>query len=341
MPITLIKGKIRYLCNQILNNIHNSESDKKQIKNTFSDAKLEKKFNNMDYLQRFNVKQVLKSLSENEPIVSDNGHIPKISVITASYNQGHFLERTILSVLNQKYPNFELIIIDGGSTDNSVEIIKKYEKYITYWVSEKDHGQTHAINKGLALATGDLLCFQNSDDVFCKNAFQILHNFYLKKPNYDGYFGDMLFIDANDQTLEILKTANFDIKLQVLEGMQIFNQSFFFTKKIVEKYGALDQSLQFVLDYENVLRWASNGAKFAKVPGLMGAFRIHDDAKTNQIQDIRKKEHDSVQKKYFGLLFANNSFVKLVYIWCRLKKLLYFFKKLDFRYIQYRYSLKK
>jgi glycosyltransferase involved in cell wall biosynthesis len=117
---------------------------------------------------------VSKPLFDETLLLSKDPTYPKITVVTPSFNQAIYLERTILSVLNQNYPNLEYIILDGGSNDNSVDIIKKYEKYLTFWVSEKDNGQASAINRGFKMATGELLCFQNSDDVFAEGCFDSL-----------------------------------------------------------------------------------------------------------------------------------------------------------------------
>src|SRR5450759_2806690 len=119
----------------------------------------------------------------------------KISVITPSYNQGQFLEETILSVINQNYPNLEYFIIDGGSTDNSIEIIKKYEKHLTYWVSEKDNGQAHAINKGFKKATGDIVCWINSDDLLIQGAINTISNYFSRNPDVQFINGYTLRID--------------------------------------------------------------------------------------------------------------------------------------------------
>jgi glycosyltransferase involved in cell wall biosynthesis len=295
----------------------------------------------MGYLNNYSVESVIKKVDISNAIHPKNDKNPKISIVIASYNQAKYLERTILSILNQKYNNFEILIIDGGSKDGSVEIIKYYEQFIQYWVSEKDNGQTDAINKGLKIATGDLLCFQNSDDLFCENAFQTVANYYTKNPNFEGYFGDLLFIDANDNVLDILKASDFDIKSQVIEGVQIFNQSFFFKKSMLEKLGYLDENLRFVLDYENVLRWAFGGAKFKKVDQLMGAFRMHEEAKTSNLQPVREKEHETVKQEYLGKIFKNKENIKFEYVKLRLQKIAYFIKKRDFSYMAYRYSIKK
>jgi glycosyltransferase involved in cell wall biosynthesis len=296
----------------------------------------------MSYLAKYNIKSFVENLSLNSTESKYSiGSWPKISVVVASYNQDKYLERTILSIINQNYSNTELIIIDGASTDKSVEIIKKYSKYISFWVSEKDNGQADAINKGFNIATGDLLCFQNSDDLFYQNTFKILGEFYMRYPDFDCYFGDLLFIDTDDTVLEVLKTANFDINSQILEGTQIFNQSMFFKKKLGERLGFLDANLRFVIDYENVLRWAKGSAKFIKVQNMLGAFRIHGDSKTSNLEDVRKFEHEKVKNEYFSTYFAKNKPNKLFFKILRLKKLLYFARKLDFSYIMYRFSLKK
>ncbi len=292
----------------------------------------------MSYLERYYFKDFIQAglkKSKNEV----NAQQPRLSVIVPSYNQAEYLERTLLSILNQNYANLQLLVVDGGSTDGSLGIIKKYESYIDRWVSEKDKGQVDAINKGLAWANGDLVCFQNSDDLFAPNALNTLAEFYKKQPEYDGYYGDMLFIDEHDHVTDILKTVNFSLEAQVLEGMQIFNQSFFFKPICYKNWGGMNESLQFVLDYEMVLRWAHKGAVFAKVEGFLGAFRLHSLAKTANMEAVRKKEHEALSAQYAEILgLTGKAGVLLKTI--RIKKMLYFLKKLDFSYLAYRLAKK-
>ena len=135
--------------------------------------------------------------------------LPRISIVTPSYNQGRFIEETIQSVLGQGYPNVEYIIIDGGSTDNTVEIIRKYAKHLTYWVSEPDRGQSHAINKGLARCTGDLFGWINSDDVLMPGALEVVAEAWRRRPGriisgatsiFDEH-GQRSLVRASNQTL--------------------------------------------------------------------------------------------------------------------------------------------
>ena len=267
----------------------------------------------------------------------NQGDFPKLTIITPSYNQADFLERTILSVLNQNYPNLEYIIIDGGSTDHSVEIIKKYEKYLTYWISEKDRGQVHAINKALERATGEYIGFQNSDDVYFRDTFKRFGKAALKT-RADILYGDLFMISTSDEITEILKTTSYSIDCQVLEGMQIHNQSLFFKKSLVEKYGLFDESYRFAFDYEFITRYTADGTtSVSKIDGLEGALRVHADAKSSTIAPIGKEEHLRIQKLYISTI-GSPALNKLRYLWCRLRKTIYFVTRLDFKYISYRLS---
>ncbi len=262
---------------------------------------------------------------------------PKLTIITPSYNQADFLERTILSVLNQNYPNLEYIIIDGGSTDHSVEVIKKYEKHLAYWVSEKDRGQVHAINKGLERATGKYIGFQNSDDVYFPGTFQRFGE-AARQADSDIIYGDLFMISTTDEVIEILKTTSYSFTAQVLEGMQIHNQTLFFKNTLVKEFGKFDESYHFAFDYEFITRYtASPKTSVRKVEGLGGALRIHADAKSSNIAPLGKKEHAKIKELYISMI-GSPSLNKLKYLWCRFRKIAYFIFKFDFKYISYRLS---
>lgn len=260
---------------------------------------------------------------------------PKLTIITPSYNQAEFLERTILSVLNQNYPNLEYMIIDGGSTDNSIDVIKKYEKYLTYWTSEKDRGQVHAINKALERATGEYIGFQNSDDVYFPGTFKRFGEAALKT-KADMLYGDLYMISTTDEITEILKTTSYNISCQILEGMQIHNQSLFFKKSLADKYGMFDEQYRFAFDYEFITRYTSNKTtSVLKIDGLSGALRVHADAKSSTIAFVGEDEHSKIKKLYISTT-GSPALNKLRYLWCKISKLAYFVMQLDFKYISYR-----
>lgn len=263
---------------------------------------------------------------------------PKLTIITPSYNQANFLERTILSVLNQNYPNLEYMIVDGGSTDHSVEVIKKYEKYLSWWVSEKDNGQVHAINKALERATGDYIGFQNSDDVYFPGTFTRFGKAAQKQAD-DIIYGDLYMITPDDEVTEILKTTSYDFDCQILEGMQIHNQSLFFKRELVDKYGKFDESYRFAFDYEFITRYTQHKSTTTrKIDGLGGALRVHPDAKSSTIAiSVGKVEHEKIQKLYNSTIGSGAS-NKIKYLWCRIRKVAYFALRLDLKYIRYRFS---
>ena len=266
---------------------------------------------------------------------------PKLTVVTPSFNQVQYLERTILSVLNQNYPNLEYFIIDGGSTDGSVEVIKKYERYLAGWVSEKDKGQTDAINKGFRLATGDYVAFQNSDDLFAPGALEQVAKAWRKSPDTDVFFGDMYIIDEEDVILEEMRVPNFCAECQIYEGMQVFNQSLFIRRNLMEQYGLLDESLRFVIDYEIIARLSVKPhVQFGHVNDFWGCFRKQPDAKSSTIAEtVGKQEHLQIKEKYKPML--HSSFGEAFWMkYCRLRKVLAFLGKGEFSYIIHRYKLR-
>ncbi|RYC70628.1 MULTISPECIES: glycosyltransferase family 2 protein [Spirosoma] len=274
------------------------------------------------------------------PVVRTDGKAyPKLTVVTPSFNQVEYLERTILSVLNQHYPNLEYFIIDGGSTDGSVELIKQYEPYLAGWVSEKDRGQTDAINKGFRRATGDYVAFQNSDDVFAPGAFERVAEAWRKSPQTDVFFGDMYITDLNDVILEELRVPPFRIECQIYEGMQVFNQSLFIRRSLMNQAGFLDESLKFVIDYEIVTRLGvQKGVRFQHVNGFWGGFRVQPDAKSSTIAStVGLQEHEQIKRKFQPQLRSplGEWFWKR---YARVRKLTTFVLQGEFGYVYHRLS---
>jgi len=264
---------------------------------------------------------------------------PKLTVVTPSYNQAQYLERTILSVLNQNYPNLEYFVMDGGSTDGSADIIRKYEPYLAGWVSEKDKGQVDAINKGFRRATGDLVCFQNSDDVFAPGAFRAVAEAYRKHQQDSVFFGYMYIIDEQDVITEELRQLPFCAECQVYEGMQIFNQSFFFKRTLLEQYGYFDERYNFAFDYEIATRFGLQpGVTCRLVPDCWGGFRIQAEAKSSTMANVGRREHQEIKERYQPQLTSSlgPSFWRY---YCRFRKVAYFLGKGEFRYIWHRLNL--
>lgn len=206
---------------------------------------------------------------------------PRISIITPSFNQAAFLERTILSVLEQHYPNLEYIIIDGGSTDGSVDIIRKYKKFLAYWSSEPDRGQAHAINKGLKRATGEWVAWQNSDDIYYPGAFNevaLVANRYLKT---DLIIGDVNLIDARDGCLREMRYVQPTYDSVRAEGMVLTNQAAFWRRALHNRIGWMNESLHYGFDYEWFLRVLRETERVKHVTGILGGLRMHAGTKTS------------------------------------------------------------
>ncbi|MCS3801730.1 glycosyltransferase family 2 protein [Niastella sp. OAS944] len=224
---------------------------------------------------------------------------PKISVITPSYNQGQFIEETILSVIGQNYPNLEYIVIDGGSTDNTVSIIKKYESKISYWVSEKDGGQAEAINKGFKKATGDIFCWLNSDDMFMPGALYIMAA-KMKENNSAIYFGNCIhFKYANDGVEAIGSNVVEAARLYSLQHVDfIIQPSSFWSKATFEKVGYLTEELHFGLDWQWFLRAKQCGVPFIAIQECLSMYRAHPNHKSSHGGKKRQSEFVKIYDQY-------------------------------------------
>jgi glycosyltransferase involved in cell wall biosynthesis len=225
--------------------------------------------------------------------------MPKLSVVTPSFNQAGFIEETIRSVLLQDYPNIEYIVIDGGSTDGSVDIIKKYEKWLDYWVSEPDNGQSHAINKGWNQSSGEILAWLNSDDVYQPGAFSQAAAYLNKHQTVGMVYGDCDMIDQTGTTTGRCPSMAFSLKALVCNQWFISQPATLFRKTAVEKAGKVNESLHLVMDWEYFLRIAFNDI-VTYLPVDIAKFRVWEDAKTSS-QSIRSaKEKLLVLERIFS-----------------------------------------
>jgi glycosyltransferase involved in cell wall biosynthesis len=222
---------------------------------------------------------------------------PKISIITPSFNQGQFIEQTILSVINQNYPNLEYIIIDGGSTDNTIDIIKKYEKQITYWVSEPDRGQSDAINKGLSMATGDIVNWLNSDDYYEPNALKVIAEAFSENSNTQVVCAKSRLFKDDNETVGFTKgtdiyTGNIE---KTIGWARIDQPETFFKRSVFDKTELIDEDLIYLMDRDLWIKYLLHYGleNVIKIDNVIVNFRLHNSSKTVSQGSHFQKEHDS------------------------------------------------
>ena len=242
---------------------------------------------------------------ESTRFLSDNDNcLPLISVITPSFNQGRFIEQTIRSVLLQGYPHVEYIIIDGGSSDESVDVIRKYEKYLTYWVSETDRGQSHAINKGLRKASGKILCWLNSDDYFAPNALATIAEKLADGSGTYAIVGHMVRVH-HDGRPPLTVRGEYENRrrlLQIWKPYEMHQSSIFWRREVMEKVGLLDENQHLIMDFDY---WAriSKHFTFKNVDQVLSYVNYHSHIKNadnfaNYHQELKRQA-----PKYWGSPF--------------------------------------
>ena len=226
-------------------------------------------------------------------------NLPKISIVTPSYNQGSFIEETIRSVLLQGYPNLEYIIIDGGSSDNTVEIIRKYEPWLTYWISESDKGQSHAINKGFEHASGDVFGWLNSDDYFHPIGLHTLVALRKAHPLAVAWVGACQDVDINGNRLRrrFPRIGNKKEFGNWSREAWIPQPSCFFDATIFRQIAGLDENLHYVMDVDLWMRLADKG-KFATTDEFVSYARMYDGIKTRQNIPMQQAEHIFINFKH-------------------------------------------
>ncbi|HEU4859387.1 MAG TPA: glycosyltransferase family 2 protein [Chitinophagaceae bacterium] len=205
---------------------------------------------------------------------------PKISIVIPSYNQGRYLEETILSVINQQYPNLELFIVDGGSSDNSLDVIRKYEKHLAWWVSEKDNGQSEAINKGFAKASGDIISWLCSDDLLMPGSLQLVATHFESASEKIGLIhGSAIIFKAEKLEGINISTYQTPSKEAYLSGMVFPQPSAFFKRKYLDVVGHLNMNLHYGMDYDLFMR-LSLVCNFLPVKNVFSKYRMHDQSKS-------------------------------------------------------------
>jgi len=221
---------------------------------------------------------------------------PTVSIITPSFNQGQFIERTIRSVANQTGAAIEHVIFDGGSTDNTIEILKRFSSQVR-WVSEKDNGQADAVNKGLLKTNGDIIGWLNSDDIYYEGTIACIADYLRKNPEIDAVYGMADYIDLEDRVIGAYPTEPWNFE-RLTENCFICQPALFLRRHVVEQHGLLDPSLYYCMDYEYWLRLGKEGVRFTYFPQKLAGSRLYAGNKTmlDRVK-VHLEIHDMLKKK--------------------------------------------
>jgi glycosyltransferase involved in cell wall biosynthesis len=233
----------------------------------------------------------------------------KISIVTPTYNSANYVRDTLESIHSQSYKNFEHIVADGLSKDNTTEIVKSYTAIRL--VSEKDRGQSDALNKGFRMATGDILAWQNADDLYCEGAFQKVIDFFQANPTVDIVYGHYQLIDSDGKLICNVYPIEWNQWMFAHGRFVPLQPTVFWRRRVADAIGPLNEDLHYCMDVDFFSKAAVKGFKFARIPQILGQFRVHQQSKTqNSVNDRKvKSEHRQVLADNFGY----NAFDHLIF----------------------------
>ncbi|MFC1850236.1 glycosyltransferase family 2 protein [candidate division CSSED10-310 bacterium] len=249
-------------------------------------------------------------------------NLPRITVVTPSFNQGEFLRETIQSILSQHYQNLEYFVVDGGSTDNSVEILREYEDQLDWWVSERDSGQSEAIDKGFQRATGDYLTWINSDDILLPGTLNKVGHTILKNPELLWISGDVIVIDGHSAIIHCSRLPNFSKLLTKMGRLLISGPSTFFYRSLYRKVDGLRFELSYNMDTDLWWQFIGQQAQYYHIPFYLMAFRIHTNSRTSSylaekqnfiFSSLKKSQYRKRQKEERDLLIKRYNHKKSLY----------------------------
>ena len=222
----------------------------------------------------------------------------KFSIITPSYNQGDYIEETILSILNQDWEDIELIVMDGGSQDCTVDILNKYEGKII-WCSEPDNGQTDAINKGLRICTGDIIAYLNSDDTYERGVFRLVAEYFAAHPETEMVFGDINHIDPESNIIETLSPGPLDLEEYLRANFYLPQPTVFIRRRVFEEIGFFDDTLNLGMDLDYWLRVVLK-FRIDYIPKVLANARIYPEAKSSAMRHLYVEERRKILDKFFS-----------------------------------------
>lgn len=271
------------------------------------------------------------SFAKTMPDISDQ---PTVTIVTPSWNSVEFIERTIRSIVSQTYKNIEFIVVDGGSTDGTLDVLKRHTDEISWWVSEKDNGMYHAINKGLARASGEIVAYLNSDDIYYPETISQVVSIFSECPEADLIYGDLDFIDAKDSILYKQKYPNFSAKHFANANYSMIGQpASFWRSSLLKKIGGFDESFKMAADFDFFVRAGSAG-KILRVDRTFAAFRVHEKSLTSRQLQLNFSEIELMREKH-GVAYKRFT--------SKISRLMYdiYFKLLNYRSFRMRLTRRR